>query len=68
MYKLNSSRPASLLGKMEIEAGIKVRKLAAVSTLTVIAILVKEGRTIVRRIQFQLQLESVDEFEADQLN
>ncbi|KAE9076136.1 hypothetical protein PF007_g24744 [Phytophthora fragariae] len=55
----------SLLGDMEFEPGAELRELATVKTCQVIAVLVKEGTTIVRRLQFPLQLESEEEVEAE---
>ncbi|KAG2799249.1 hypothetical protein PC129_g20169, partial [Phytophthora cactorum] len=57
LHQLDSSSPAKLspMGRMEIEPGLELLKLATVKVGLVIAILVKENRTIVRRIQFPLQ-------------
>ncbi|KAG7378690.1 hypothetical protein PHYPSEUDO_009759 [Phytophthora pseudosyringae] len=57
MYELGSTSPATIapMGRMEIEPGFELRKLATVKLGQVVAILVKDSSTIVRRIQFPLQ-------------
>ncbi|CAI5702282.1 unnamed protein product [Peronospora effusa] len=54
MYQVGNCGPAqmSLLGTIEFEPGFVVRKLATVKIETVVAILVKEDKTLVRRNQF----------------
>ncbi|KAJ8575467.1 hypothetical protein ON010_g3748 [Phytophthora cinnamomi] len=53
IYHLNRTDPVQVtsLGVMEFEPGAELRELATVKTWQVIAILVKDGETIVRRLQ-----------------
>ncbi|KAL4167153.1 hypothetical protein KRP22_012640 [Phytophthora ramorum] len=69
MYQLSSS-PVQVfsLGSVEFEPGVALRKLAAVGTNQVVAVFVKGRKTLVRRLQFPVQLDPVDELEADDLD
>lgn len=59
MFQLGTDDPAqiSAMGTMKFEPGVEIRKLATVKMGQVVAFLVKENNTIVRRIQFPTQVD-----------
>ncbi|KAG7378687.1 hypothetical protein PHYPSEUDO_009756 [Phytophthora pseudosyringae] len=56
----------TLLGKMEFAPGVEVRQLAAVKTCQVVAVVVREGKTVIRKSQFPAQVDTVEEVEAEE--
>lgn len=70
VYQINSGSPVqmSLMGTIEFEAGVELRTLATVKTNQLVAVVVKDDKTIVRRILFPIDLDAVDKLAADQFD
>uniref|UniRef100_M4BB85 VLIG-type G domain-containing protein n=1 Tax=Hyaloperonospora arabidopsidis (strain Emoy2) TaxID=559515 RepID=M4BB85_HYAAE len=68
LYDISSSSLTgiALLGTAEFDPGMQLRKIATVKTSQIVAILVRDGSTAVRRIQFDVQVDRSGEVKAEQ--
>ena len=68
LYDISSSSLTgiALLGTAEFDPGMQLRKIATVKTSQIVAILVRDGSTAVRRIQFDVQVDRSREVKAEQ--